>query len=211
VKTCIVAATGPSLTQDIADQCQGQWVIAVNDAYRLIPFARTLYAADTEWWLAHDGCPDFAGEKLTCSLEGRIDHRGRRRICKRYGLSTVLGKRGSGYSTNPKYIHFGSNSTFQAVNIALHRGADLVIMVGLDMHGDHFFGKHPKQLRNIPRYEVFVRRFTEASRVNKDLRIINATPGSHLSCYPIMTLAEALSEVRGTKSPDIDRAAHRRK
>jgi hypothetical protein len=205
VKTCIVAATGASLTSDIAEQCRGQWVIAVNDAYRLLPFARTLYAADVEWWQVHNGCPDFAGEKLTCSLEGRVDHKGRRRLCKQYGLSTIPGKRGAGFALDGKHIHFGSNSTFQAVNVALLRGAGVVIIVGLDLHGSHFFGKHPKPLRDSGRHDMFIRRFREARNINKNLHIINATPGSALSgCYPIMTLAEALSESRRIRSPDSD-------
>src|SRR6185503_19111154 len=60
---CIVAATGPSLTADVAEQCRGHRVLAVNDAYRRIPFAEALYAGDADWWEVHAGCPDFAGEK----------------------------------------------------------------------------------------------------------------------------------------------------
>jgi hypothetical protein len=35
----------------------------VNDAYRRMPYARALYAADAQWWTLHNGCPEFAGEK----------------------------------------------------------------------------------------------------------------------------------------------------
>lgn len=202
MKVCIVAATGPSLTPEIAKECEGQWVIAVNDAYRLLPFARTLYAADTDWWVIHNGCPDFQGEKLTC-LTGK-GPKPRHGVIEKYGLSTIQGKLGGGFSMDPSYIHFGSNSTFQAVNVALHRGAGLVILVGADMHGTHFFGKHPKPLRDTRNYKTFIYRFTDASKINKDIRIINATPGSHLSCYPIMTLAEALSEGRRIRQKGVD-------
>lgn len=205
MKTCIVAATGPSLTQEIADQCRDQWVIAVNDAYKLFPFARTLYAADVEWWRVHKGCPDFAGERLTCSIQGNSDQRRRSRTCKEFGLTTVLGKRGCGFAVGTDHIHFGSNSAFQAVNVALQRGAGLVILVGLDMHGSHFFGKHPKQLRQGGHFDKFIGRFSEASKLlDKNIRIINATPGSSLACFPIMTIAEALRESRRVGSQDID-------
>jgi hypothetical protein len=52
--TCIVAATGPSFTAEVAEACRGYPTIAVNDAYRLFPWADILYASDGAW---------FAGER----------------------------------------------------------------------------------------------------------------------------------------------------
>jgi hypothetical protein len=187
---CIVAATGASLTPEIAEQCKGRWVIAVNDAYRLIPDAQTLYAADIDWWIHHKGCPDFKGEKLTCLLERR--DRRRDRIVEQYGLATIPGKRGATFSLK-KHINFGSNSAFQAANVALLRGASPLIFVGLDLHGPHFFGEHPKGLaRRRTSYDTFIGRFANARSANPELPIIKATPGSSLGCFPIMTLREAL-------------------
>ena len=45
--TCCILATGPSLTPDQAEYAKGKArVIAVNDAWRLAPWADILYACD---------------------------------------------------------------------------------------------------------------------------------------------------------------------
>jgi hypothetical protein len=144
----IVAASGHSRTPEVAEACRGQRVIAVNDAWRMVPWAETLYAADLDWWKHHDGVPDFKGEKLTALYGGRPEEQKHRaRLMKRMGLEGIQGQRSSGFHLEPGLIHFGSNSSFQAAQIALHRGAHPLIFVGLDLNGSHFFGDHPKQLR----------------------------------------------------------------
>jgi len=198
---CIVAATGSSLTKELAAECGGHRVIAVNDAYRLLPDACMLYAADILWWIEHRGCPDFIGEKWTClsAIDYKRYHhrppaRSKIEMAEVFGLKTIDGKREQGFSTDPSCIHFGSNSAFQAANIALLRGAAPVIFIALDMQGSHFFGEHPPAVRrNRIGFEQFIRRFRDAKLLQPDVPIINATPGSALSCFPIMTLQEALN------------------
>ena len=44
---------GPSLNKEDIEYCRekkGVRFIAINDAYRLAPFADILYAADKKWW-----------------------------------------------------------------------------------------------------------------------------------------------------------------
>jgi hypothetical protein len=57
----------------------------------------------------------------------------------------------------------------------------------------HFFGDHPKGLINSVDYRLFAPHFAAAARaLEPDVAIINATPGSALTCWPMMPLAEAL-------------------
>ena len=192
---CIVAASGPSLSKEQAELCEGYNVIAVNDAYRLFPNAAALYAADVDWWRYHNGCPEFKGEKLTCHHGG--DASRRKRICKDYGITPIEARRGSGFSLDPSYIHYGTNSGYQATNLAVVRGAVPVILIGFDMHGTHFFGKHPSRLRSTMTYERFIDYFNHAGRLHPEIKIINATgPGSRLSGFPAMSLKEALDACR---------------
>jgi hypothetical protein len=202
-RPCIVAAPGPSLSAEQAELCAEFNVIAVNDAYRLFPNAAALYAADIAWWEYHNGCPDFKGEKLTCPEPSHDVRWGaaRKRTCKAFGIAVVKAHKGSGFSLDPSFIHFGTNSGFQATNIAVVRGAVPIILIGFDMHGSHFFGEHPPQLRKTKRYDRFIDYFNHAARTQPQLKIVNASgPHSRLSGFPMVSLKETLDACRNTQS-----------
>lgn len=212
----IVAAPGPSLTDEVAQRTKGYKIIAVNDAYRLLPWADVLYAADAGWWRVHNGCPHFRGEKLT--TWGRDAVAKDMEIISRFHLSVIESTRFErGFSFKPGMIYRGqSNSGFQAVNVALLRGGNPIILIGFDMHGTHFFGEHETPLRSWDRQKqarVFARwidgfKFA-AEHLPPDIRIVNATPGSALDCFPIMSLQEALNAENGQhEMEDFRRAAH---
>lgn len=196
----VVAATGPSLTPEIAELCRDEIVIAVNDAWRLLPWAALLYACDGRWWGYHNGCPDFAGERWTShSLHPPND---KSQIAGRFGLHVIAGVHKSGFSRAPALLHYGRNSGFQAVNLALLAGADPIVLVGFDMRAvdgkRHFFGEHPKAVRrnNIP-FAEFVGAFERAARdLPAGVHILNATPGSALGCFPVVPLGKFLRHER---------------
>jgi len=200
--TAIVAATGPSLTEAVAELCRlahdkddSVAVLAVNDAWRLMPWADALYACDAAWWTLYDGT-DFVGDKWSShhpNGNDKVD------IAKRYGLQLVLGKTEKRFSVDPACIHYGGNSGFQAVNLAILLGARRIVLVGFDMHAaggkPHFFGEHPPRLRRSTNYERFVPAFAEAAKaMPTGVTIINSTPGSALRCFPMMPLDAALGE-----------------
>lgn len=190
----IVAATGPSLTQDVATACRGYNVIAVNDAYKLLPFAPVMYACDATWWTVHNGCPGFSGEKW--SSHGDKSNK-KDAEAKRYGLKLIAGKKANGFSLDPSVIHYGNNSGFQACNLAILFGATKLVLVGFDMRQkdgkQHFFGSHKAPLRRSSSYSLFIDAFkTAAKTMPAGVEIINATPGSALKCFPQMSLEDAL-------------------
>lgn len=191
---CVVAASGPSLTKEIAEQCRGHRVVAVQDAYRLMPFADVLYGCDAKWWDHHQDCKEFAGEKWSSHEEGTND---KREQFLRLKLWIVAGKRGKGFCADPHFIHYGSNSGFQAVNLALHFGATLIVLVGFDMRAvdgkRHFFGDHPQGFVKSSDYKQFIAAFEEAAKcLPAGVEIVNATPGSALKCFPMMALDKVL-------------------
>jgi hypothetical protein len=193
--TVIVAATGPSLTEDVAELCRDhRAIIAVNDAYKRLPFAPVMYACDAAWWRAHKGCPDFRGEKWSTHNPSGNDKREAARL---YGVRLVAGKKAAGFSTDPAVIHYGNNSGFQAVNLAILFGAKRVVLVGFNMrregNQEHFFGSHPAPLRRASSFGQFIAAFNEAAKqMPRGVEIINATSGSALGCFPYMPLQEAL-------------------
>lgn len=197
-----MAATGPSLTVEAANACaaSGWPIVAVNDAYRLLPGAAVLYACDAAWWDVHGGCPGFRGEKWSSHSAGLMAPQNDKAACQaRYGLSLVAGADGPGFSLDPDRIHYGSNSGFQAINLAILFGARTIVLVGFDMRGrTHFFGRHPLPLNQMdesrPGFERYIRYFVEAATtLPPHVRILNATPGSALTCFPMVTLDDALN------------------
>lgn len=197
---CIVAATGPSLTPKVADLCRGHRVIAVNDAYRLMPWAELLYACDEAWWAIHEGCPDFAGERW--SSHGDAMHNNKLPAAEKYGLNLVRGSDERGFSTDPKQINYGGNSGFQAVNMALHKigWKGRVALVGFDMRKvdgkAHFFGDHPKGLtKTRVGYVNWPKAFAKAAKeLPATVEIVNCTQGSAMTCFPMMELSDALPD-----------------
>ena len=190
---CIVAASGPSLSE-LAPSCRGLPIVAVNDSYRILPHADILYGCDEKWWDVHAGCPDFTGEKWSC--HGDAQHNDKRSAAGRYGLHLVQGVDAEGFSLDPSKIHYGSNSGFQAINLAILFGANRILLVGFDMSArgkSHFFGEHPPGLIRCNDYERFIPHFERAARrLPPAIEIINCTPGSALRCFPMMDIKDAL-------------------
>ena len=196
---CIVAAPGPSLTLEVAAQCRGHKVIAVNDAYRLLPFADILYGCGALWWQVHKGCVGFAGEKWSSHC---LERNNKLQTAEKYGLNLVRGADADEFSFDPDRIHYGDNGGFQAVNFGILKlGAKgRIALVGFDMRivdgKRHFFGDHPAPLVNTSPsggYKRWPKIFETASRsLPAWLEIVNCTPGSALTCFPMMDLADAL-------------------
>lgn len=108
-----VLATGPSMSQAVADSVRGKCkVIAVSDAYLLAPWADILVSSDRAWWRHHK--PEFLG--------------------RRYSVVDVPG------ADKLEGVHSGLNSGLVAVMAAVQFGATRVLLLGFDMGGTHFFG-----------------------------------------------------------------------
>lgn len=190
--TAVVLATGPSMSQEVADSVRGKArAIAVNDAFRLAPWADALYAADWMWWRHYkDEALKFAGLKVSIGTD-----------CP-YGEVFALAKGGDdGFDTRPTHLRTGKNSGYQAVHLAAHFGARRILLCGFDMRvvrkRSHYFGDHPDELRNEKLYEVFCKYFERVAPAyrHRGIEVINCTPGSALTCFPHQSLEEALAGV----------------
>lgn len=159
----------------------------MNDAWRLLPFADVLYTSDRAWWDVH-GDIDFQGERWASQAANPNTDDNKRDWgkCEQFRIKLVTARDGSTFCTTPGEIHYGDNSGFAAVNLALQFGAVDVKLVGFDMHGSHFFGDHPKPLTNCSDYPAFIRAFTNAAKhLPEGVSIVNCTPASALHCFPM--------------------------
>lgn len=194
----IVAAPGPSLTQAVADRCRGHTVFSCKDSYRLMPWAEVMYGCDEKFWARTNGCRDFKGERW--SSHGGSHSDDKTRAAAQWGLRLVTGKRGVGFSLDPKFIHYGNNSGFQAINLAILFGATRIVLVGFDMRcvdGNRYFhGRHPSPPngQQDSGFSSFHEYFNHAARLlPKHISIVNATPDSALKSFLRVTLDETLA------------------
>ena len=162
--------------------------IAINNTFRLAPWADMLYAADTEWWENTPDALKFAGLKV--SVSGGIG-------------PSVLGLRTTGttgFDPDPECLRTGGNSGYQAVHIAAHAGADRILLCGFNMGGVHWHGPHQRPLRTTmaSTYESWIDRFATLAKAFSDRggpQVINCTPGTALHCWPKMDLETALARL----------------
>lgn len=174
------------MSQAIADSLRDRAaVIAVQDAFRLAPWADMLYGCDSAWWLHHrETALKFAGLKVSCDD---------------VPLPAVLKLKQSGtqgFDPDPACIRTGRNSGYQALHIAARAGASRVLLCGYDMQGSHFFGRHPAGLRNTEPgvFNLFCKAFDTLKPALRALgcEVLNCTPGSRLTTFPFADLQASL-------------------
>jgi len=195
-KTFVLVASGPSLTQEQVDQCRGKaQIVVINDNYKIAPFADHLYACDQTWWLWHEDDPEllaFKGKKWTQTSSW--DDEIRKRIRKKHDLTFIQSKAEPGLSTDPNIIHQGSNSGYQAINLAYHLGAKKILLIGYDMQRTndkaHWFGDHPD--KGQTNYSKFTKYYNTLAKQDLDVEIINCTTQTALTCFPRKELKDVL-------------------
>ncbi|HYH39910.1 MAG TPA: hypothetical protein VD860_16940 [Azospirillum sp.] len=190
-ETVVIAGSGPSLTQTQLDRVRGHArLIVVNDAYLLAPWADWLHGCDSKWWIWHRdrGALKFDGIRTTL-IETVPDGWG-------VGLLRPTGK--TGFDPDPACVRTGANGVYQAMHSAIHAGAARIVLVGVDMKRgrggrSHFFGEHPDGRVDdhasvmLPHFPTLQPALTE-----RGIEVINCTPGSALTCFPMGNLDEVL-------------------
>lgn len=187
--TIVCLGCGPSLTKDDVAKVRGRAVvIAINDAYRLAPWADVLYACDGKWWGWHPEALAFRGAKYALD-----------RYAQRFAGVAVLKNTGTkGLERDPKGLRTGRNSGYQAINLAVLLGATKILLLGYDMQPrggqDHWFGPHPYRTAPIP-YDKILDVFPQVVEPLKaaGVTVINCTKGSALRCFPYLPIEEALA------------------
>lgn len=194
-ETIVCIATGPSLTADDVDYCRGKArVIAINDAYRLAPWADALYACDAKWWGWHEGVPDFAGPKWSLEHSAWNNYRAKYPDVQRLRMTGP-----NGLEHDPTGLRSGRNSGYQAINLAYHYGAARILLLGYDMQRSdgksHFFGEHPNQQQSP--YASFRARFETLKKplAKCGVEVINCTRRSVLEAFPKADLRVSLVAV----------------
>lgn len=172
--TCVVLATGESLSLEQVEHARSAHAerrcksVAVSNAYQLAPWADAMVANDMRWWRQHPDALKFAGRRF-CGAD--------------YGGTERL-------MPQPMFP-VGCNSGLQAMRVALMLDARRIILLGLDMKGTHYFGKHPASLKNSTPAD-FQRMLQQFHRWKSQADVINCSPGSALTCFKTASLLDVL-------------------
>ena len=170
-----IFASGPSINESQTSKAQGKR-LAINNSYQF--GADLLYGCDYNWWDKYR--PTFSGLKVTQDA----------RAAEEFDLLRVPSENHPGLSLDQMRIHQGGNGGYQAINLAVLLGASKIILLGYDMHGGHWHGKH--EGLNNPEEGNFKRWIQDYRTIDAPIPILNCTPNSALDAFPMMTMEQAI-------------------
>jgi len=194
-RVAVLIGGGPSVTQDQIDLIREAHnedivhVIAINNAYQIAPWADVLYACDEVWWgWYYTDTVDFRGLRITRSLSAKRNYP---------DLIWIEGEpHDQGLSKRQDSIVNGRIGGYQAINLAVNFGAKRILLIGYDMRNiggsSHWHGDHPNKQRPIwaNRIEHFKNLLPDLKE--REIDVINCTPGSVLDAFPIGNLGDEL-------------------
>ena len=190
--TCYVIGGGPSLKDIDLSILDHEHVIAVNNAYQLVPWADFLFFMDKEWITQHgEQLRKFNGIILTIL----IDHEKYSQGLK--GIKFLKRGQRDRFSTLNTTVNHGGNSGFCAINLAGLLGAGRIILVGFDMrvvNGQHNYHTEHYRIINDDIYESeYIKPFTTVAIKDKNNpNILNSTVDSALTCFKFIDLKLSL-------------------
>lgn len=175
-------APGPSASAEQAAQAhaRGLHIGVVNNAFELWPQAYFIAATDGAWWRKNPAAKELPGRKFTMHSVPDVE-----RVKVIPALNTIC------------------NSGVLALEVAKMLGATRIELYGVDMRGSHFFGPYENGLRNTQPHQRLqhLKQYAKWAKANRDIEVINCTPGSALTCFPMARLDET-----GISEPAADQA-----
>jgi len=133
---------GPSVNDLDPEVLRGKHVVAVNNAYTVIPWADVLYFMDCEWYNWNkEKILSFAGLKITTC----------KKLDKIPGFLSLQHGIRNGVDMRPEFLSRGASSGQGAMNVAIKLGAKELVLIGFDMRvvdGVHNF--HNDHGRKVP-------------------------------------------------------------
>lgn len=200
--TVYIVGGGTSVTQADVDRLKGRKVIVVNTSYRIALWADILYFADQRWWerektLPENRLADFKGVIYTVSRLAKD----RQHAPKLKRLKRVLPEK-QGLAYAPDTVTMQYTSAQAAMNIAVHKGARRIVLLGIDNRPSE---EDPKRLHHHDEYpwpvvsttwEIKNQNFAYAVPELEKLgvEVINCSPISTLEFWPLRSLDDVLAE-----------------
>ncbi len=191
---CFLLGCGPSLValNKFLPLCEYGKVIAINDAYRMCPKADVLYFHDDAWWQSNwfDAGMKFQGQYYV-SINGITP-----------GTHQLRNTGPTGLETDPTGLRHGSNSGYQAINLAFLFGVKKIVLIGYDLQT--VAGQVHWRIRGDKREQleaadkcmstVMLPKFAtlKAPLEKHGVTVLNASPDSALKVWPYVPLGTVL-------------------
>lgn len=200
-ETVFVIAGGPSVAEQRIERLKGRRVIAINSSYEAVPWADVLYFADRRWYFEHwqrKGFRAFAGLKVSCNnwptVRANTEVNWLRRVVPNF--DPKHGPVGPGIADDPGAVVSNRTSLQGGINIAVHRGAARIVLLGADMDRapdgrTHHHSPHP--WRNKPGTQTWDGQIEQLALTveplaRRGIDMVNASPASRLPWWPKMNL-----------------------
>ncbi len=169
------------------DFCRDFYVIAINNAIRLAPWAPMLLGGDLKWWNWNGGCEWYEGRKVSAS----------RQACKKYTDLEFLEPTGlTGFEPSWGKVRTGGNSGYVAIQLAAQLGYKKILLLGYDFqptaqgqhhwHEPHQSNAHPNYGLCLPRFDTLLPGLREMG-----VEVINCSSHSALRSFPCQDLTSA--------------------
>jgi len=183
-ETAFIIGGGKSVLRCDLGLIRGRRCIVVNSSYSLVPWADFLIFSDGPWWRFHqDKLRDFKGRILSACISARGPNIWRK-IAPRGTATTMT----------------------TAIWVAMRLGAAKIVTLGLDNGGGidgHHHAPHPWTAKHKERYtekqwqDQWKRQREDLSTLIIPLKesgtsLLNASPGSKLDLWPIVSLEQTL-------------------
>ncbi len=167
-------APGPSANSAVAERLEGLPLGVVGCAFQLAPWADFIASSDRAWWTRYPEAYELSSKRFAmgASVHGV-------EIVQIQSLGQVV------------------NSGVLALECAVHMGATEILLAGFDMHGSHFFGPYTNGLRNADenKRRQHLKQYEQWAGMNRKVRVLNCTPGSKITCFPMSSLNACLPEL----------------
>jgi hypothetical protein len=193
-QTTVILASGPSLTDEqvwAADESKVRLIAINSTAFRRSVFPDVVYAGDFLFYKTHVQQLKLQmpkGNFWTCD----------RTAAERYQLNWVKGVNALGLGRGPR-IHTNGNSGAQAINLAYLFGCRRILLLGFDMKlgpkGEkHWHLDHPSPLMQGMCFGDWLHKFNflAVDLKKEGCEVVNCTPGSALTCFPMSTIEKEL-------------------
>jgi hypothetical protein len=174
---CFIVGSGPSLAGFDYESLRGRFVIALNNAAALIPFANVVFFGNSPWFEAN--------RKMVLSHAGE-----KHRI--RFGVTAAPlgypeifewdsgGK--FGLDTRPGFLRTGRTCGYSSINLATQLGAKRIVLLGFDFRP----GGNPARPCADIHQSLFASAFDQIARPLKaaGVEVINASAASLITAFP---------------------------
>lgn len=191
-ETAFIVAGGPSVAEQNLDLLRDRKVIVINSSYERVPWADFLYFGDSRWWNEHKAnLAEFKGRIVSTAPSATGDKR----------VLMMRKNRPPGLSDNRQELTCRRTSLAAAINLAAHLGAKRIVLLGADGR----LGNGGQSHHHVPhkwglRDDCFDQQREDLQSLVKPLakrgiEVLNASPGSALPFWPIVSLEDVLCPV----------------